>query len=84
MEKQVKATETEYGELDPEDFASEIKDSLLNSVARPGGRIGVMLPEHEGLLRAYLTGRGWLSSAGYLTRKGAAEARRVQTEEWGQ
>lgn len=71
-------------ELDPEDFAAEVRDSLVCADLWVGGAIGVLPLGHEGEIRAYMTGRGWLGPAGYLTRKGVREAWRLQREEFGE
>jgi hypothetical protein len=69
--------------MDPEDLQTEIHDILLSAEAWVGGRPGIMNHHHEGELCAYMRGRGWLGPKGGLTRKGAAEARKVQREYYG-
>ena len=63
--------------MDPVDFANAVTDTLAHAEQWVGGYIGVMDPEHEGEIRAYLTGRGLIGAGGCLTRKGLVEARRA-------
>jgi hypothetical protein len=64
--------------MEPEDFADAVKDTLLHADAWQGGSLGLMPSEHEGEIRAYLKGLGYLGPGGCLTRKGAEKARQVQ------
>lgn len=62
-----------------EELAEAVQDSLLNAEPRVGGRPGVA-PE---TVLVVMEVRGLIGSRGGLTRKGAAEARRIQAERWG-
>lgn len=66
--------------MDAEDFADAVKDTLLNADAWTGGAIGLMPLAHEREIKAFMKGRGWIGPKEGLTRKGAAEARRIQEE----
>lgn len=57
-----------------------IEDVLFHADRYVGGSIGICDSKDRERVHEYLTERGWIGPKGFLTKAGAAEARRVQAE----
>lgn len=64
-----------------EDLEEAIKDCLINGDRYTGGYPGVCDPKNVDEIVGEMEGRGLLGRRGGLTRKGAAEARKIQRAE---
>ena len=65
--------------MNSEELEDEVRDSLLNAQPWVGGQPGIT----PTLALTLMESRGLVGSRGGLTRKGAAEAVRLQAERWG-
>lgn len=65
-------------DADAQDLSDEIEDMLLNAQARVGGAVGI--GSTEAMVSLKITGH--VGPGGGLTTKGAARARRLQTQRW--
>lgn len=65
--------------MNSEDLEDAVTDSLLHAEPWTGGRPGVASP----MVLTLMESRGLIGSRGGLTRKGAAQAVKIQAERWG-